>query len=208
MVGSPPRNRIEYFTSAKTTRPIPVDGDLFRHALIRATLDPAVRSIDSFPCAISRYSPRLAIVARDDGRFAFGLNGDALSSAAQLLGDSERLPTLMLTEKELRSEPRYANEGLIWLHRKRRVSNGIRFQILRALAVSGPMRLGDLISAVQIAHRSTTAAFAMVCADLVEFDDLSSRPVGTDTIIRRRVLSASKPAVADATHLRPALPDG
>ncbi|MET4799187.1 hypothetical protein ABIA96_001754 [Bradyrhizobium sp. LB11.1] len=41
------------------------------------------------------------------------------------------MPTLMSTEEEMRSEPRYSNDRQIWSHRKRRVPYAIHIQILR-----------------------------------------------------------------------------
>jgi hypothetical protein len=176
---------MEFFTSAKTARPIRVDGDLFRDALIRATLDPAVRLIDVCPGAMSRHSQGLAIVVRDDGRFAFGVNSDALSSVVPVFGESTRMPPLILTEEELRSEPRYSNDRLVWSHRRRRVSTGLRVQIQQILAEDGPMRLRDLMSTVKVSRDSTTAVFAMACADLVELD-LASAPVSSESVVKCR----------------------
>lgn len=184
-MGSPPRKRTEFFTSAKTTRPILVDGDLFRDALIRATLDPTVRMIG--PLSGPTAACKLATVIRDDGAFVYGVE-DEFESLPALNEHRMRslLRPLILIKTELYREPALSNDRLIWSHRMRRVSNGLRFQVLQTLAVDGPMTLGKLISVVRIPRRSVAAAFAMACADLVELDDLASRPVGTDTIIRCR----------------------
>ncbi|WP_426434095.1 hypothetical protein [Bradyrhizobium genosp. P] len=168
------------FTSAKTSRPIRVDDIASRDALIRASLDPTIRAIESSPDPASAGTPKATIVVRDDGRFEYGVDQDE--------GEPYRrhLPALILTRRELYREPLFSNDRLIWSYKERRVSNGLRFQMLHALAVEGPMTLGDLISAVRIPRRSMAAAFAMACADLVELDDLASRPVGADTVIRCR----------------------
>jgi hypothetical protein len=177
-MGSPPR-KTGFFSSAKTVRPIRVDSDLFRDALIGATLDPAVRSIEGFPGAMG-----LAIVTRDDGRFAFGVDSDA-SSDASTLGDRRLLPTLILTDKQVRAEPRYSNDRLVWSARRRRVSIGLRLQIQQILAEGGPMRLRDLMSTIKVTRDLTTAVFALACSDLVELD-LASAPLSLESLVKCR----------------------
>jgi hypothetical protein len=178
-MASPPRKK-EFFSSAKTVKPIRVDSDLFRDALISATLDPVVRSIDGFPGATG-----FAIIARDDGRRAFGLNSDALSSVISIFRESPQFQPLILTEEELRSEPRYSNDRLVWSARRRRVSIGLRLQIQQILAEAGPMRLRDLISTIRVSRDSTTAIFALACSDLVELD-LTSAPLSSESLVKCR----------------------
>jgi hypothetical protein len=175
----------EYFTSAKTRRPIMVDSGPFRDALIRATLDPAVRTIG--PLSGRTSACNLATVVRDDGAFVYGVEDEFESlPALNQHGMRSLLRPLILVKTDLYREPALSNDRLIWSHKKRRVSNGLRFQVLQTLAVDGPMPLGDLISVVRIPRRSMVAAFALACADLIEFDDLSFRPVGIDTVVRSR----------------------
>jgi hypothetical protein len=172
--------KTEFFNSAKTVRPIGVDSDLFRDALIRATLDPAVRSIDAFPGAMG-----LAIVARDDGRFAFGVNSEAPSSDVSTFRECTPLPPLILTAKEVRSEPRYSNDRLVWSARRRRVSIGLRLQIQQVLVKGGPIKLRDLMTTIQVSRDMTTAVFALACSDLVELD-LASAPLCSESFVKCR----------------------
>jgi hypothetical protein len=184
------RSEIELFTSAKTAKPIRVDSTLFREALIRATLDPAIRSIDVLPGPTSSQPLQLAIIVRDDGRFVFGVDGDAPTSIvsvdlARFEKPSPPLRTHFLTMQELLSEPRYSNEHLVWSHRHRRVSLGLRLQILQVLTMSGPMKLRELGSTIGALGNLPTRVFAMACADLVELD-LTSAPLGPESIVRHR----------------------
>lgn len=175
----------EAFKSAKAHRPIPVQGAVFRDALVRASLDPAVRSIDCIPHQAQIVN--VAIIVRDEGRFVYGVEGDAAATSVDFLPQCR-----LLTRRELYGEPAFSNDRLIWAYRTRRVSNGLRFQILRALATEGPMSLSDLISTVRITRRSAAAPLALACADLVEVDDLARKPVGGESTIRCRSLPVVK----------------
>ena len=91
--------------------------------------------------------------------------------------DAPQFPQIVLTEADLRSEPRCSNTRLVWSYRRRRISAGLRFQITQTLREDGPMTLAKLMSAVRIQTKSAAAVFALACADLVELD-LGAAPIG------------------------------
>lgn len=170
----------EFFTSAKTRNPIPVESGAFRDALIRASLDPAVRSIEKVPAPA--FTRDMAVVLRADGRFAYGIEGDA-RLLAPLPVEEPPLRPLILTQKQLYCEPAISNDRLIWPHKARRVSNGIRTQILEYLTSCGPVPFGELVSSLRLPRRSETSVLSMACADLIEIGELAVKPLGPDSPI-------------------------
>jgi hypothetical protein len=141
------------FVSAKTTKPILVSCDLYEDALIEASLDPAV-------CTIEPYSLRarnLAILVQQDGRFLLSVTttGMHLDDSSPIRdGEPQTIPARVVTKEQLRSEPRFSNHQLVWSHRHRRVSTGLRFQIIETLRHGGPMTLGTLLSVLQLLGNS------------------------------------------------------
>jgi hypothetical protein len=179
-----------FFTSAKSLNPIPVESDVFRDALIRASLDPAVRSIEKMPAAALIHN--LAVVVREDGRFAYGADGDARSIPsllAQALEISQLRP-LLISMQELYREPAISNDRLIWSHKARRVSNGIQTEILEFLSSYGPATLRELVSTLRLQRRSETSVLSMACSDLIEIDELAVKPFGLESIVRCRSASS------------------
>lgn len=171
------------FISAKTTMPVQTSTDLDEDALIQASLDPAVRSIEPYVAP-----PTLAVIVRQDGRFLLTV----IPCGAHLVGsrsiqDAQRgaIPELIVTRAQLRSEPRCSNHRQVWSHKSRRVSIGLRFQILNTLSLRGPMTLGELLSVLRILGGSPGSVFALACADLVELQ-LTSVPLGQNTPVSYR----------------------
>jgi len=182
------------FVSAKTSTAIPARCALVRDALVQASLDPAVRSIDFIPSARVGATPvdlNAIIIVRDDGRFVLDVvparpvrdvedEGLALIALAEL-----GLPAITLTATDIRREPRFANSNLVWSYRMRLVDIGLRMRILQILADDGPMALSRLLSAVWSDRDPSSAVMSLACADLIELD-LVSRPLGPSTIVRAR----------------------
>ncbi|MGM4963079.1 hypothetical protein AB7714_06200 [Tardiphaga sp. 1201_B9_N1_1] len=173
------------FRSAKTPKPISVGSDQFRDALIRATLDPAVRSIE--PIVEIGPIDDLALVVRDDGRFAYGVTRPHAPQCvgAGLLNDLP-ISWIILTDPDIYREPAITNERIVWSHRRRRLSNGLRIQVLRMLACDGPVPIAELISRLRIPARSMAAIFSMACADQVELHDIAVRPLGPHSLVGGR----------------------
>jgi hypothetical protein len=182
------------FVSAKTSTAIPARCALVRDALVQASLDPAVRSIDFTPSArvgAAQVDLNVVVIHRDDGRFYLDVvatrplrdvedEGLALI-ALQNLG----LTAITLTAADIKREPRFANSNLVWNYREHPVGIGLRMRILQILADDGPMPLSRLLAAVWSDRDPSAAVMSLACADLIELD-LISRPLGPQTIVRAR----------------------
>ena len=182
------------FVSAKTSTAIPAPCPLVRDALIQASLDPAVRSIEFLAQArvgTTQVDLGAIIIVRDDGRFVLDVvparpvrdvehEGLALIALAEL-----GLKQITLTAADIRREPRFANSRLVWNYRQHPVGISMRLRVLQVLADDGPMALSRLLSAVRSDRDPSPAVMAMTCSDLLELD-LVSRPLGPQTIARSR----------------------
>ena len=111
---------IQHFISCKTRSAIPTRCSLVRDALIQATLDPSVRSIEFIASArVGEKQVALngIVIVRDDGRYlldvvpARPLRDVGLALLAQ---DEFGMPCWTLTEADIRREPRFANAHLVW----------------------------------------------------------------------------------------------
>ena len=180
------------FVSAKTTRAIAVRCALFEDALVQASLDPSIRAIEPFPRSPLSPWPRepAVVVVRDDGRFVLRVKEAIVHSEdgippPEFRTDAPQFPEIVLTEADLRSDPRCSNTRLVWSYRRRRVSAGLRFQITQTLREDGPMTLAQLMSAVRILGNSAAAVLVLACADLVELD-LGAASLGPATVARDR----------------------
>jgi hypothetical protein len=182
------------FVSAKTSVAIPAAHSLVRDALVQASLDPAVRSIEFIPLSrvgATQVELDAIVVVRDDGRFYLDVVAgrplrDAEDEGLALiaLADLGLIP-ITLTAADIRREPRFANSNLVWSYRLHPVGISMRMRVLQILADDGPMSLSRLLSAVRSERDPSPAIMALACADLVELD-LVSRPLGPTTIARVR----------------------
>ena len=108
----------DFFVSAKTKSPIPARHPALRQALVRASLDPAVRSISHLPSAHvgpATVELDIVVVERGDGRFHLDV---APARRIRDVDDEGRfqiamiqlgLPPLVVTAEDLRAEPMRAN---------------------------------------------------------------------------------------------------
>jgi hypothetical protein len=182
------------FVSAKTSVAIPAACSLVRDALIQATLDPQVRSIEfraQARLAATQIALDAIVIVRDDGRFYLDVvparpirdletEGMALIALAEL-----GLMPITLTAADIRREPRFANSRLVWSYRLHPVGISMRMRVLQTLADDGPMSLSRLLFTVRSDRDPNPAILALACSDLIELD-LVSRPLGPDTIARAR----------------------
>jgi hypothetical protein len=182
------------FVSAKTSTAIPARCALVRDALVQASLDPAVRSIDFIPTARVGSAPvdlNATVIHRDDGRFyldvvaARSLRDVEDEGLALIALQNLGLAAITLTAADIQREPRFANSRLVWSYREYPVGIGLRMRILQTLADDGPMALSRLLSAVRSERDPSPAVMALACADLLELD-LVSQPLGPATIARIR----------------------
>jgi hypothetical protein len=193
-VSRPTHAAANLFVSAKTCVAIPAPCALVRDALLQATLDPAVRSIEFLSQARSGATPvnlDAIVVTRDDGRFVLDIvparpvrdreHGSFVLAALAELG----LTPLTLTEADIEREPRLSNSRLVWSYRLAPVGITLRMRVLQILADDGPMPLSRLLSAVRSDRDPSPAVMALACSDLIELD-LVTRPLGPQTIARSR----------------------
>jgi hypothetical protein len=182
------------FISAKTTVAIPTACALVRDALIQATLDPSVRSIEFLAQARVDATPidlDAIVIVRDDGRFVLDVVParpvrDVEQEGLALIAYSRLgLSQITLTAADIKREPRFANSRLVWSYRLAPVGITLRMRVLQILADDGPMSLARLLTAVRSDRDPNPGVMALACSDLIELD-LVSRPLGPQTIARAR----------------------
>jgi len=182
------------FISAKTSTAIPSRNLLVRDALIEASLDPTVRSIDYVASArVASASVKLdaVIIVRDDGRYVLDViesrplrDLDAEGLAQIALRDLGLTP-LTITRADIQREPRFTNAKLVWSYKLCPVGISLRMKVLGILGDEGPMSLARLLSSIRSDRDPTAAIMALACSDLIELD-LITRPLGPATIARSR----------------------
>jgi hypothetical protein len=182
------------FISAKTSTAIPAKNSLVRDALIEASLDPTVRSIDYVPSArVASASVKLdaVIIVRDDGRYVLDviesrpLRDMDQEGLAQIALRDLGLTALTITRADIQREPRFTNSKLVWAYRMHAVGIAMRMRVLGILAEDGPMSLARLLASIQSDRDPSPAILALACSDLIELD-LVTRPLGPATIARSR----------------------
>lgn len=188
------RGRPDLFLSAKTPTAIPARCGLLREALVQASLDPQIRSIEYVASAVVASEPidlEAIVLRRDDGGFLLdvvparrvrGPKDDR--SAASVLAELGLTP-LTVTAEDIAHEPRCGNARLVWSYNGIRVPVELRLRILTTLMDEGPMPLGRLLETVRSGHDPAPALMALACADALELD-LESLPLGPMTTVRPR----------------------
>lgn len=185
---------VPQFVSPKTVAPVPVRDHLVREALIQASLDPEVRSIEFVATARVRQAQvalDTIVIVRDDGRFyldvlpARPVRDVEAEGLALLALDSLKLAPLTLSVEDIRREPLSANSRLVWSYRDYRVGIGMRMRILQTLTDDGPMQLGQLLATIRAERDPSPAVMALACANLIDID-LVSQPLGPQTMVRQR----------------------
>jgi hypothetical protein len=190
----PNRARSDLFISSKTSTAIPARHALVRDALVQATLDPQVRSLEFIPSAsvdAAQVALRAIVITRDDGRFyldvveARPVRDVETEGLALIALDRLGLARLTLTGADIKREPRFANARAVWEHRMHPVGISLRFRILTVLQEEGPLPLGCLLKQIRATRDPAPAVLALACSDLIELD-LISHALGPLTIARSR----------------------
>jgi hypothetical protein len=184
---------ITSFFSAKTNAAIPVRCSLLNDALVQATLDPEVLSIEflTHERVATSVTFNAIVIVRDEGRFVLDVAENPLArdlereSPASSICEQLGLSQIILTAADIMQEPRHANCNLVWSYRTLPVGISMRMGILQCLADDGPMSFGRLLSALRGDRDPSPAVLALACSDLVELDLLSG-PLGPETITRIR----------------------
>jgi len=186
--------RADLFISAKTSTAIPARHPAVRDALVQASLDPQVRSLDFIASATVEATPvalKAIVVVRDDGRFhldvveARPVRDVETEGLALIALDHLGLAPLTLHAADIRREPRFANARAVWEHRMHPVGIAMRLKVLTVIEEDGPLTLGCLLKRINAVRDPAPAIMAMACSDLIELD-LVSRPLGPSTIVRSR----------------------
>jgi hypothetical protein len=186
--------RADLFISAKTSTALPARHPIFRQALVQASLDPQVRSLDFLHSATveaTQVALKAIVVIRDDGRFYLDIVEarpvrDVETEGLVLIAlDRLGLAPLTLTAADIRREPRFANARAVWEHRGHPVGISMRMKVLTVLQEDGPLALGCLLNRINAARDPAPAVMAMACSDLIEID-LVTRPLGPLSIVRSR----------------------
>lgn len=186
--------RADLFVSAKTATALPARNPLLRDALVQASLDPAVRSLEFIQTATvetTQVALRAIVIIRDDGRFYLDVVEarqvcDVETEGLALIAfDRLDLKPLTLSAADIKRQPRFANARAVWEYRMHPVGIAMRLKILSVLQEDGPMPLGCLLKQIRATRDPAPAVLALACSDLVEID-LVSRPLGPLTIVRSR----------------------
>jgi hypothetical protein len=182
------------FISAKTTVAIPAPCPLVRDALIQATLDPSVRTIEFLAQArvdATQVDLDAIVIVRDDGSFVLDVVParpvrDVEQEGLALIAYSRLgLSQITLTAADIKREPRFANSRLVWSYRLAPVGISMRMAVLQVLADDGPMALSRLLASLRSDRDPNPTIMALACSDLIELD-LVSKPLGPQTIARSR----------------------
>ena len=186
--------RADLFISAKTATAIPARHPLLRDALVQASLDPQIRSLDFIQTTTVGTTPvalKTIVIVRDDGRFyldiveARPVRDVEAEGLALIALDRLGLAPLTLHAADIRREPRFANAKAVWEYRMHPVGIAMRLKILTVLQEDGPLALGCLLKRISAARDPAPAVMALACSDLIELD-LISEPLGPTTIARSR----------------------
>jgi hypothetical protein len=182
------------FISAKTSAPIRFSARIVQEALVQLTLDPAVRALGLIPSVElsgTPVQPDAIVVCRADGRYyldvveARKLHEFDEEGLMRLAFEQLGLPPLTMSPAALRRQPYASNCCLVWNNRHVPVRASDRVCILQALTDDGPMPLGRLAAEARWSHDPVGTILSMACQNLVEID-LALRPLGPETVLRRR----------------------
>ncbi|ABE37259.1 conserved hypothetical protein [Rhodopseudomonas palustris BisB5] len=184
----------DLFVSAKSTTAIPARHPLVRDALIQASLDPQVRSLEFVPAATvgaTQVALNAIVVVRDDGRFHLDVVEARQVRDVEMEGlflialDDLKLVPLTLTADDITRQPRFANAKTVWAYRFHTVGIEMRMRVLSVLTEDGPLQLGCLLKRTRGPRDPAPAVMALACSDLLELD-IISRPLGPATMVRSR----------------------
>jgi hypothetical protein len=188
------RSALEFFTSSKCERAIPVDDPLLLQALRQATLDPGVRTIHhragpEIECP--RVSLEGVVLDRVDGSFLLRIYETrpdrTADDAAGLEYALKRhgLHLLELDASDIRREPLFTNARLIWSYARYRVSITDRLRIALALEDGGPQSVLELEGRARATCDILAAVCALACEDLLCIDT-QDEPLGLRTVVFSR----------------------
>lgn len=178
-----------------TTTAVPVRSPALRDALIHASLDPRVRSIDDIASA---WVAALAVtfdavvIKYEDGRYVLDvvpmrcIRDLDEQSFVPIAFEELNLEPQTLTEKKIGHKSRRTNANLVWAYNGLTGLIGMRLRFLQVLLDEGPMPLGRLLKSVVGQGDAAAAVMALACANLVRLDCIK-QPLSPTTRGRLRV---------------------
>ncbi|OSJ08873.1 hypothetical protein BST63_27395 [Bradyrhizobium canariense] len=182
-------------TSAKCETAIAARDVLLRDAIIQATLDPAVQTIEFGPLEVPdpTFALGAIVVERDAQRLV--LDHRACERTPPRTVDEEGGLLVVLEElgmrlapldsREIRKEPRFTNCREVWRYCDHDVPLRDRLQIMQALAEEGPQSIMELANRVSPTVDIVPSVCALACSNILELE-LAEKPLGPRTIVRER----------------------
>jgi hypothetical protein len=199
------RDRSSIFAGPKCACAIPAKHPLLRDALIQASFDESITSIDFIHCAciagqcvvldaviVTQYGRRyeLDVVA------ARPLN-DIDNEGLRLIAlEQLDISSIKLGEADIRAEPRCTTAREIWRQRSTKVPFRQSMAIADAIDECGPLTIAEVDDRHSGSITTLDVIFSLVATGVLTID--IDRPVGPTTVVRRstgsrRVTSATCP---------------
>ena len=175
-----PSRTARLFVSAKTTSPVPYRCDVSMFALVRATLDGEIASIEPMDSVRIGYAVRgsLAVLADTQGILRLLRLVDHFTAPFDAIG---ALPVVEFSRSDILAH--MDRLGMIWACRRRYIAAGDQVRILHVLAENGDMSLIDVASAARATADGVGVVLAMACRGLVSLD--LDGPLSPETRVRR-----------------------
>ena len=168
------------FVSAKTISPVPYRCDVSRFALIRATLDSEIASIEPADSVLAVCPVRgiLAVVGDGQGVLRLLRLMDHTTAPRDAIG---ALPVMEFSRSDILAH--MDGLGMIWACRRRYIAAGDQVRILHVLTENGETPLVDVASAARETADGVGVVLAMACRGLVSLD--LDGPFTPETRVRR-----------------------
>jgi hypothetical protein len=172
----PPAN---LFVGFKTARAIPLNSNVRRDYLIQSTLDPAVRHIEYHPTLRIDDSIQqidALIIDSDFGRLAIDLvdarpTCDPATEGLMHLAFSEGCSGIqVVTEADVRREPRFSTAREVWRHRHVSVHTDDREAVLAVLDQEGPIPIRSLGGLIHTRRDIETVVYCLACDGSLSLD--------------------------------------
>lgn len=178
------------FISAKCSLAIPLSGAIDVDALIGATLDPAVTSIE-YLASIDVLGLELplnaVVITRADGRFLLSIIDDSEVHDLEEVGiqllalEQHGIGCVDITRAELRTEPGRGDRRRVWASRGIDVSETAKRSVVAAFQDRDEIPIGELAELIAT-PTAVEALFALACRNLVSLD--FTAPLSLGTIVR------------------------
>jgi hypothetical protein len=186
------RDRSSIFAGPKSACAIPARNPLLRDAVIQASFDQSVTSIDFVRCtnvAGQIVVLNAVVITKNERLFELDVVG---ARAVGYIGDKGlrllaleqlNIVPLELSEADIRCEPRCSTAREIWRHKSIQIPSCQSLAILDAIDGCGPQTIAEL-DGKHSGHVATlTAVFSLVATGMLSVD--IDKPMGLRTVVRR-----------------------